>query len=170
MIVPMFAMTMVVLGELRLVTMGVTVVIDDDRNRELVRLWNFLDRFPIGPVVREHEVLPRIPLSAGLNRDGVGGYAGEPEAGRNPRLEDRQFENAVAGRNALQFRPMNRVRGSTMVMGMGEAMAVRMSVTALPVQIAPRCDRDPAAERDQRQAGGGIDDLTETFRRGDAAT
>jgi hypothetical protein len=49
---------------------------------------NIFDRFPKGPVIREHELLALVAFPTGLNRDGVGGCARQPEARWNARLED----------------------------------------------------------------------------------
>lgn len=58
MVVAVLAPTLVMLGELGLVTVRMALVIDDYRKSELVRLGNFLDRFPIGwagqPEARGH--------------------------------------------------------------------------------------------------------------------
>src|SRR5215469_2664620 len=47
MIAAMLLMTMVVLGELGLITTRLITLLDNNRHRKLVRLWNLLDRFPI---------------------------------------------------------------------------------------------------------------------------
>ena len=87
--VVMLMVTMVVLGELGLVTVRMTAVIDDDRYGKLVGLRNLLNRFPIGSTIRKPEVLALVTFPIGLNRDGVGRYAGQPEARRETCLEDR---------------------------------------------------------------------------------
>ena len=88
-IVAVLVVTMVVLGELGLITVRMTAVIDDDRYGKLVGLRNLLNRFPLGSTIREPEVLALVAFPKGLNRDGVGRYAGQPEARRETRLEDR---------------------------------------------------------------------------------
>ena len=102
-IVPRFAMTMVVLGELRLVTMRVTVAIDDDRNRELVWLGDFLNRLPIAAAIGKFEVLARVILAAGLDRNSVGFYTGQPETRGHAILEDFEHHDACAGRYAVRL-------------------------------------------------------------------
>ena len=78
MVVPMpiimavLVVTMVVLGELGLVTVRVTAVIDDDRDGKLVGLRNLLDRFPIVSTIRKPEVLARVVFPTRLNHDAVG--------------------------------------------------------------------------------------------------
>ena len=88
MIVPMIVVTMVMLGELGLIAVRMTCVIDANRHSELVGLRNLLNRFPIGSTIHKPEVLALVAFPTGLNRDGVGGYAGQPEARRDARLED----------------------------------------------------------------------------------
>ena len=88
-IVAMLAVTMAVLDELGLITARMTGVIDDNRHGKLVGLRNLLDRFPISSMTHKTEVLALVAFPTGLNRDGVGGYAGQPEARRDARLEDR---------------------------------------------------------------------------------
>ena len=78
-----------VLAELGLITACMTGVIDDNRHGKLVGLRNLPDRFPIGPTIHKPEVLALVAFPTALNRDGVGGYAGQPEARRDARLEDR---------------------------------------------------------------------------------
>jgi hypothetical protein len=97
---------MAVLGELSLVAVRMTAVINDDRQGKLVGLRNLLDRFPIGSTIRKAEVLALVASPMGLNRDGVGRYAGQPETRRNARLEDRYFECAFFRGDALQLRAM----------------------------------------------------------------
>ena len=88
MIVAVLLMTMVVLGELGLITARLTTLLDNKRHGKLVGLWNLLDRFPIGSTIDKPEVLAVVALPAGLNRDCVGSYAGQPEVERHARLED----------------------------------------------------------------------------------
>ena len=85
----MLAVTMAVLDELGLITARMTGVIDDNRHGKLVGLRNLLDRFPICSTIHKPEVLALVAFPKGLKRDGVGGYAGQPEARRDARLEDR---------------------------------------------------------------------------------
>ena len=95
MVVPMpvfvavLVVTMVVLAELGLITVRMACVIDANRHSELVGLRNLLNRFPIGSTIHKPEVLALVAFPTALNRDGVGGYAGQPEARRDARLEDR---------------------------------------------------------------------------------
>src|ERR1700688_762082 len=139
MIVVVRAMGMIVLGELRLVAVHPAAAIDDDRDCKLVGLRNLLDRFPIGAVIREQESSTLVSIPPGLNRDGVGAYAGQPKARRDAGLEDRQFEVAFLRGNALQPRPVDGARVGSMVVSMevGNAMTVAMPVPAVPLQIAP---------------------------------
>ena len=88
-IVPMIVVTMVMLGELGLITLCMTCVIDANRHNELVGLGNLLNRFPIGSTIHKPEVLALVAFPAGLQRHGVGGYAGQPEVRCDARLEDR---------------------------------------------------------------------------------
>src|SRR5260221_2842133 len=81
--------TMVVLGELGLVTVRMTAVIDDDRYGKLVGLRNLLNRFPIGSTIRKPEVFALVTFPLGLNRDGVVRYAVEPAARRESHLAER---------------------------------------------------------------------------------
>ena len=87
--VAVLMVTMVVLGELGLVTVRMTAVIDDDRYGKLVGLRNLLNRFPIGSTIGKTEVLACVAFPTRLNRDGVGSYAGQSEVRRDARLEDR---------------------------------------------------------------------------------
>src|SRR5260221_14789350 len=68
--------TMVVLGELGLVTVRMTAVIDDDRYGKLGGVRNLLNRLPIGSTIRKPEGLALVTFTIGLNRDVVGRYAG----------------------------------------------------------------------------------------------
>jgi len=76
---PVIVVTMVVLAELGLITARMTGVIDDNRHGKLVGLRNLLDRFPISSMTHKTEVLALVAFPTGLNRDGVGGYAGQPD-------------------------------------------------------------------------------------------
>ena len=87
--VAVLVVTMVVLAELGLITACMTGVIDDNRHGKLVGLRNLLDRFPICSTIHKPEVLALVAFPTALNRDGVGGYAGQPEARRDAPLEDR---------------------------------------------------------------------------------
>ena len=88
-IVAVLVVTMVVLGELGLIAARMTALIDDDRHGKLVGLRNLLDRLPIGSTIRKPEVLPCVAFPTRLNHDSVGRNAGQPEARRDARLEDR---------------------------------------------------------------------------------
>jgi hypothetical protein len=144
MVVPMpiimavLVVTMVVLGELGLVTVRVTAVIDDDRDGKLVGLRNLLDRFPIVSTIRKPEVLALVAFPTGLNRDGIGRYAGQPEARRETRLEYRKFEDAFFRGDSLQLRSVDgaRVRAMVISMEMGKVMAMTVPVPAVHPQIA----------------------------------
>ena len=89
MVVPMPLVTMVVLAELGLITACMTGSIDDNRHGKLVGLRNLLDRFPICSTIHKPEVLALVAFRKGLKRDGVSGYARQPEVRRDARLEDR---------------------------------------------------------------------------------
>src|SRR5260221_13897128 len=90
-----------------LVRLRWTAVIDDDRYGKLVGLRNLLNRFPIGSTIRKPEVLALVTFPIGLNRDGVGRYAGQPEARRGTCLEDRLFEDSLLPDDGLSLRPMD---------------------------------------------------------------
>jgi hypothetical protein len=100
-------LAMIMLGELCLVGMRVTIMLDGDRDFKAVRFRDFLDGFPVRPLPCEPEDLPSAPLTQRLGRNGVGTHPGEAEARRDACLEDRQFQHAVAGRDSLQLRPMH---------------------------------------------------------------
>src|SRR5260370_42400464 len=102
--VVMLMVTMVVLGELGLVTVRMTAVIDDDRYGKLVGLRNLLNRFPIGSTICKPEVVALVTFPTSLNRDGVGRYSEHPEARRDTLPEDRLFSEAFVRRERVQPR------------------------------------------------------------------
>ena len=88
-IVAVLVVAMVILGELGLITVRMTPVIDDNRHSKLVGLRNLLDRFPIGSTIHKPEVLALVAFPTGLHSHSVGGNPGHPEVRRDARLEDR---------------------------------------------------------------------------------
>ena len=169
-IVAMLVVTMVMLGELGLITTRMTGVIDDNRHGKLVGLRNLLDRFPICSTIHKPEVLMLGAFPTGLNGDRVGGYAGQPEARRDARLEDRLCEDAFLRGDALQFRAVEwaRVRALVIFMEMGKDMAMTVPVPTVLPQIAPCGDGKPAAKGNKREARDRIDDVAEAFGEGDS--
>jgi hypothetical protein len=94
-------------AELCLVGMRVTTMLDSDRDFKAVRFRDFLDGFPVLPLLCESEDLSSAALTQRLDRNGGGTHPRKAEARWHSRLEDRQFQHAVAGRDSLQFRPMH---------------------------------------------------------------
>jgi len=79
----------------------------------------------------------------------------------------------MAGVDALQLWAMDlvgRMSGREREIVAGTmAMAVIMHVSSCSMQVTPCCYGDPAAERDQSDAGDRVDEMTETHREGDAS-
>ena len=86
---PVIWVAIVMLGETGLITVRMTCVIHANRHSELVGLRNLLNRFPIGSTIHKPEVLALVAFPTGLQRHGVGGYAGQSEVRGDARLEDR---------------------------------------------------------------------------------
>jgi hypothetical protein len=162
-------MAMVMLGELCLVGMRVTIMLDGDRDFKAVRFRDFFDGFPVQPLPCEPEDLSGTLLAQGLNRNGVGTHPGKAKARRDARLEDRQFQHAVAGRDSLQLRPVQMTLVIVvLVLGLSEAVTMAMPVAAACSQFAPRRNRDPATESNEGDARRRLDEVTKTRRDNDA--
>src|SRR5579863_562024 len=148
------SMTMIMLDELRLVGMRVTAALNGDRDLESMGLRDLLDGFPILAPARKPEHLPRARGAQRLDRDRFRRHPGETEAGRHARLEDRQFQQTVAGRDTLQLGSMHVivVVMTAVPFGMREIVTMDVPMPAARAQFAPRRDRDPAAKGDKRDA------------------
>ncbi len=144
-------------------------MVERDYQLELMRLGNFLHRFPIGPVIGEHIEFAPAAFPARLGSESTGMRSGKPEARWDARFEDRHFDCALVGLDALQLRPMDRARRCVVAvplmsvsmpvsvsMEMRECMAVTVAMAAM--QLSPRRNRDPAAVGVQRRSGSGVDD------------
>ena len=79
----------VMLGELCVLGMRVTIMLDGNRDFKAVRLRDCLDGFPARPLFCEPEALSSAPLTQRLNRNGVGMHSRKAETRWDARLEDR---------------------------------------------------------------------------------
>jgi hypothetical protein len=144
----------------------VIAMLDGDRDFKAVRFRDFLDRFPVQPLPCEPEDLPSALITQGLNRNGVDIHPGKAEARRDARLEDQQFQHAVAGRDLLQLRPMHLILVVVvpMLLRMSEAVAMAVPMPAARSQFAPGRNRDPTAKSNQRDARRRLGELAKTRR------
>jgi hypothetical protein len=160
------AVAVVRLGELCLVGMRVTTMLGGDRDFKAVRFRDFLDGFPVQPLPCEPQDLSSAPLTQRLNRNGVGTHSRKAEARRDARLEDRQFQYAVAGRDSLQLGPMHLILVVVVpvLLGVSEAVAMTVPMPAARSQFAPRRNRDPTAKSNERDARRCLDEVAKTRR------
>jgi hypothetical protein len=170
---------MPMLGKRGRVRVRVSAMIDNNRDGEPVGFWNRVQRFPESASMSHCERLPRAAFPHGLHAHEVGLRPGQTKAGRNAVLENGQFERAMIGLDALQFRTMYTARlrrvavadvPEIVAVAVTKAMAVSVAVpmSAAFAQLAQGGNHDPEAERDQRCACNRIDHLPELGGEGNA--
>jgi hypothetical protein len=89
-------------------------------------------------------------------------------------LKNGQLDDAMAGIDPLQLRPVNprgfgaAEEGKIMAVAMPLAVSMTVIVSGSSMQLARGGNGDPAAEADQGHAGGGVDEMAEFSGDGDA--
>ena len=146
------------------IRMCMAVVFDRHDDLEVMGFWNFFEGlpkpFPHGE--RKQLALARLPPCFQLYP--ICRWAGQAEPWRRAIFVDGELNDPMAGVDALQLRAMDlvgRVSGQER-----KIVAVTVAVLSIPssrssTQVTPCGYGDPAAERDQGDARGSVDEMTE---------
>ena len=119
---------------------------------------------------RKQLTLARLPPCFHLHT--IGRRTRQAEPGLRAIFVDGQLNDPTAGIDALQLwamNPVGRVPGQEReIVAVTMAMPMIVHMSSCSMQVTPCCYGDPAAERDQGDAGGRVDEMTEARGYGDA--
>jgi len=175
--VPMIVVMVVVFGKTGAVGMCMAVALDRHNDIEAVRLWNVFKGLPKPFPHGERKQLALGRLAPCLQLYPIGRRARQAEPGRDALFIDGQLNDPVAGVDALQLwamdvaaRSAGRISGQERKTGtVTMAMLVTMPLSSCSMQVAPCGCGDPAAEHDQGDAGGCVEEMTEAHSDSDAS-